>query len=133
MQALQEVLASGVDSLFAQQMLNYSVTAVASASSIELFPGDSFSEQVADYTGKLSDQDKVPVGLSVGLSVAGAAILAVTATLAVYIMRHRRQNRQQKVNPFSHCNPLQNVLALLSNSTTVCDKMSCPQVAISRV
>ena len=97
MQAVQAILSSGTGSLFSQQMLNNSVNAVASASDFMAVPGDAFSEQVADYTGKSANDSKVPLGLSVGVSIAGAAILATSATLAFYILRHKRQNKQQKV------------------------------------
>ena len=96
MQAVQAILSSGTGSLFSQQMLNNSVNAVASASDFMAVPGDAFSEQVADYTGNSNDS-KVPLGLSVGVSIAGAAILATSATFAFYILRHKRQNKQQKV------------------------------------
>lgn len=93
--AVQAILSSGTGSLFSQQMLNNSVNAVASASDFMAVPGDAFSEQVADYTGNSNDS-KVPLGLSVGVSIAGAAILATSATFAFYILRHKRQNKQQK-------------------------------------
>lgn len=103
MQAVQAVLQNGTESLFTQQMLNpdvlnSSVGAVAYASDFEPFPGDSFAEQVADYTASATDTgSKVPLGVVVGVSVAGAAILAVTATLTFYIMRQKKQNKQYQV------------------------------------
>ncbi|DBB13762.1 TPA: hypothetical protein ACH3X3_000769 [Trebouxia sp. C0006] len=99
--AVQAVLADGPDSMFTQQMLNptilnSSVDAVAYASNFQPFAGDSFAEQVADYVVAKTDTDKVPLGVSVAVSLVGAAILAVTAALAFHVLRHKRQNRQQK-------------------------------------
>ncbi|DBB04573.1 TPA: hypothetical protein ACH3X1_012652 [Trebouxia sp. C0004] len=98
--AVQALLADGPDSMFSQQMLNpavlnSSVEAVAYASNFQPFAGDSFAEQVADYVDAKADTDKVPLGVSVGVSVVGAAILAATAALAFHVWRHKRQNRQQ--------------------------------------
>ena len=103
LQAVQAVLADGTDSMFSQQMLNpavlnSSVDAVAYASNFQPFAGDSFAEQVADYVDANTDTDKVPLGVSVGVSLVGAAILAATAALAFHVLRHKRQNRQQKVS-----------------------------------
>jgi len=103
LQAVQAVLADGTDSMFSQQMLNpavlnSSVDAVAYASNFQPFAGDSFAEQVADYVDANTDTDKVPLGVSVGVSLVGAAILAATAALAFHALRHKRQNRQQKVS-----------------------------------
>ena len=103
MQAVQAVLQNGTESLFTQMLLNpdvlnSSVGAVAYASDFEPFPGDSFAEQVADYTATAADTgSKVPLGVVVGVSVAGAAILAVTATLTFYILRQKKQNKQYQV------------------------------------
>ncbi len=102
-QAVQAVLADGPDSMFSQQMLNPAVLnssadAVAYASNFQPFAGDSFAEQIADYVDAKTDTDKVPLGVSVGVSVVGAAILAATAALAFHVLRHKRQNRQQKVS-----------------------------------
>ncbi|DBA72728.1 TPA: hypothetical protein ACH3X2_010124 [Trebouxia sp. C0005] len=99
--AVQAVLADGTASIFSQQMLNpdvlnSSVNAVAYASNFQPFAGDSFAEQVADYVDEKADTDKVPLGVTVGVSVVGAAILAATAALAFHVLRHKRQNRQQK-------------------------------------
>lgn len=107
MQAVQAVLADGTASIFSQQMLNpdvlnSSVNAVAYASNFQPFAGDSFAEQVADYVDEKADTDKVPLGVTVGVSVVGAAILAATAALAFHVLRHKRQNRQQKVSKHSH-------------------------------
>ena len=107
LQAVQAVLADGPDSMFSQQMLNpailnSSVDAVAYASNFQPFAGDSFAEQVAEYVIAKTDTDKVPLGVSVGVSVVGAAILAVTAALAFHVLRHKRQNRQQKVITHAH-------------------------------
>ena len=100
-------MADGSDSMFSQQMLNpavlnSSVDAVAYASNFQPFAGDSFAEQVADFVVAKTDTDKVPLGVSVGVSVVGAAILAATAALAFHVLRHKRQNRQQKVSKHAH-------------------------------
>ena len=107
LQAVQAVLADGPDSMFTQQMLNptilnSSVDAVAYASNFQPFAGDSFAEQVADYVVAKTDTDKVPLGVSVAVSLVGAAILAVTAALAFHVLRHKQQNRQQKVIEHAH-------------------------------
>lgn len=115
LQAVQAVLADGPDSMFTQQMLNptilnSSVDAIAYASNFQPFAGDSFAEQVADYVVAKTGTDKVPLGVSVGVSVVGAAILAVTAALAFHVLRHKRQNRQQKVTKHAHSSYLFHVI-----------------------
>ena len=97
MQALQEITSNGTRSLFTQLMVNRSVDAVAAAADLRPFPGDSFSDQVLGYTAASSTKAKPPVGLHAGLATGGVFLLAVTATLGVYIHRQRKQNRQQQV------------------------------------
>ena len=101
LQALESVLGNGTSSLFSQHMLNSSVVATASAKNLVPFPGDSFSEQIGNHTGPHTDAQhhKVPLGLSVGVPVAGAAVLAAAAILGIYILRHRRPTRQKTVGP----------------------------------
>ena len=84
-------------------MANESVDAVAIASDIRPFPGDSFSDQVLGYTAMSSPHSKPPIGLPVGSAIGGAFLLAVTAILSVYTHRQRKQNRLHKVRTLLRC------------------------------
>ena len=99
MQALQTVLGNDSGSLFSEQMLSNGVDAIGSAFRLVPYPGDSFYDQVEDFTELPKEADrKVPLGVSVGVAVVGAAILAASAMLTIFILRHRRQHKQQKVS-----------------------------------
>lgn len=78
-------------------MANESVDALAIAADFRPFPGDSFSDQVLGYTAASATPSKPPVGLPVGSAIGGAFLLAVTATLSVYTLRQKKQNRLHKV------------------------------------
>ena len=99
MQALQAVLGTDSGSLFSEQMLNNGVDAIGSASGLVPYPGDSFYDQVEDFVELPKETDrKVPLGVSIGVAVVGAAVLAASAMLTIFILRHRRQHKQQKVS-----------------------------------
>ena len=105
-QALQAVLGSDSGSLFSEKMLNNSVDAFGSAYDIVPYPGDSFSDQVQDYVATARETErKVPLGVSVGVAVAGAAILAAAAMLTLITVHHRRQSNRQKVSVVWHRSP----------------------------
>ena len=77
--------------------------AIGSVYDIVPYPGDSFSDQVQDYVATSKDTDKkVPLGISIGVAVAGVAILAAAAMLTLITLHHRRQNNQQKVSTIKH-------------------------------
>lgn len=98
LQALQEVLSNGTSSLFSQLMANWSVDAIAQAVDLRPCPGDSFSDQVLAYAAPPPPHaDRPPLGLPVGSAIGAAFVLAVTATLCVYIHRQGKQKRQQQV------------------------------------
>ncbi|KAL3136950.1 hypothetical protein ABBQ32_006555 [Trebouxia sp. C0010 RCD-2024] len=95
--ALQEVLSNGTSSLFSQLMANWSVDAIAQAVDLRPCPGDSFSDQVLAYAAPPPPHaDRPPLGLPVGSAIGAAFVLAVTATLCVYIHRQGKQKRQQQ-------------------------------------
>lgn len=97
-QALQEVLGNGTSSLFTQLMANWSVDAVAQAADLRPFPGDSYFDQVLAYAAPPPPHaDRPPLGLPLGSAIGAAFLLAVTATLCVYIHRQGKQKRQQQV------------------------------------
>ena len=87
-------------SLFTQAMLNRSINATATAGGFVRFPGDSFSEQVADYveTPQPSSGKKVPIGWPIGVSMGVLGILAAAGLLGFFWLHQRRKIRQQQVH-----------------------------------
>ena len=100
MQALEDTLGNGTGlSVHSANGQQKRTTAIASYADLRVFPGDSFlHDHALGYTGPAATHvDRVPVGLPVGVAVGGSAVLAVTATLAFYIFRQRKHNKEQRV------------------------------------